>query len=122
MAAYGFIGIFYRLFADYLTFLKKNRKIVIYAALIIGLVTYIPIIIKPCTATNVVQSLGVGVGASMIGTYQLLFSEQYGKSKTFLTVSILSIPPLLADFISSAIQSIFSSVNNGKDADVLKYL
>jgi hypothetical protein len=29
---------------------------------------------------------------------------------------------LLADFISSAIQSIFSSVNNGKDADVLKYL
>jgi hypothetical protein len=97
----------------------------IYLALGIGLITYIPIIIFPCTATNVIQSLGVGVGASMIGTYQLMFNEQHGKSKQFLTVSLLSIPPLLADFISSAIQSTFSSIGGDgvkNDASVLKYL
>jgi hypothetical protein len=97
----------------------------IYLALFIGLITYIPIIIYPCTTTNVIQSLGVGVGASMIGTYQLLFNEQYGKSKQFLTVSILSIPPLLADFISSAIQSTFSSVGSDSvrnNSDILKYM
>jgi ABC-type transport system involved in multi-copper enzyme maturation permease subunit len=97
----------------------------IYLALLIGFITYIPIIIFPCTATNVIQSLGVGVGASMIGTYQLMFNEQYGKSKQFLTVSLLSIPPLLADFIASAIQSTFSSINkndNYNDVNVLKYL
>jgi hypothetical protein len=122
MAAYGFIGILARLFADYLTFLKDNRKAMIYLALVIGLITYIPILIFPCTATNVIQSLGVGVGASMIGTYQLMFNEQYGKSRQFLTVSLLSIPPLLADFIASAIQSIFSSAGGSKDAHILKYL
>jgi hypothetical protein len=97
----------------------------IYLALTIGLVTYIPIIIYPSTATNVIQSLGVGVGASMIGTYQLMFNEQYGKAKQFLTVSLLSIPPLLADFIASPIQSTFSSNGNDDTAnnvEILKYL
>ncbi|MDE7433950.1 MAG: hypothetical protein K2M43_02360 [Mycoplasmoidaceae bacterium] len=89
--------------------------------------TYIPIVIYPCTATNVVQSVGVGIGASAIGTYQLLFNEQYGKSRQFLTVSILSIPPLLADFISSPIQSLvlsFSKVDNAAvsyDVNIMKY-
>jgi hypothetical protein len=103
----------------------KSRKAIIYLALLIGLITYIPIIIYPSTATNVIQSLGVGIGASMIGTYQLMFNEQYGKSKQFLTVSLLSIPPLLADFISSAIQSTFSSIgsdNFKNNVDILKYL
>ncbi|MDR0739807.1 MAG: MFS transporter [Mycoplasmataceae bacterium] len=125
LASYGFIGIFARLFADWFAFKTRSRKSMIYLALFIGLITYIPIIIYPCTTTNVIQSLGVGVGASMIGTYQLLFNEQYGKSKQFLTVSILSIPPLLADFISSAIQSTFSSVGSDSvrnNSDILKYM
>lgn len=95
-----------RIFADWLGFRTKSRKSFIYFAVIVQLLTYIPIICYPCLATNVIQSLGVGIGASAIGTYQLLFNEQYGKSKQFLTVSILSIPPLLADFISSPIQSL----------------
>lgn len=109
LAAYGFIGIFARIFADLLGYRTKSRKSFIYFAVIVQIVTYIPIIIWPCTTTNVIQSLGVGVGASAIGTYQLLFNEQYGKSRQFLTVSILSIPPLLADFISSPIQSLVVS-------------
>jgi hypothetical protein len=97
----------------------------IYLALLIGFITYIPIIFVQSTATNVIQSLGVGVGASMIGTFQLMFNEQHGKTKQFLTVSLLSIPPLLADFISSAIQSTISSIATTSDAkspDILKYL
>jgi hypothetical protein len=97
----------------------------IYLALMIGTITYLPIIIYPSTITNTIQSLGVGVGASIIGTYQLMFNEQYGKSRQFLTVSLLSIPPLLADFISSAIQSTFSSIGGSEvknSVDTLKYL
>jgi hypothetical protein len=125
MAAYGFIGIFTRVFADWFTHKMHSRKSMIYLALFIGLITYIPIIIYPCTTTNVIQSLGVGVGASMIGTYQLMFNEQYGKSKQFLTISLLSIPPLLADFVASAIQSTFSSIGGDEvrnSSDILKYL
>jgi hypothetical protein len=40
----------------------------------------------------------------------LLFNEQYNTKKVFLTISILSIPPLLADFVSSAIQSTITSI------------
>ncbi|MDR1991707.1 MAG: MFS transporter [Mycoplasmataceae bacterium] len=125
MAAYGFIGIFARIFADWLTFKTHSRKSMIYLALMIGTITYLPIIIYPSTITNTIQSLGVGVGASIIGTYQLMFNEQYGKSRQFLTVSLLSIPPLLADFISSAIQSTFSSIGGSEvknSVDTLKYL
>ncbi len=122
LAAYGFIGIFARIFADWIGFRTKSRKSFIYFAVIIQLITYIPIIIYPCTATNVIQSLGVGIGASAIGTYQLLFNEQYGRSKQFLTVSILSIPPLLADFISSPIQSLVMSISKTNyDPNVMKY-
>jgi hypothetical protein len=129
LASYGFIGIFTRLFADYFTFLKRNRKSMIYLAIIIGMITFIPIIIVQNIATNIVQSLGVGVGASMIGTYQLMFNEQYNNdtSKHFLTISLLSIPPLIADFVSSSIQSIISSIDkiantNIRNVHILSYL
>jgi MFS family permease len=124
MCAYGFIGIFARLFADWFTFLRHNRKSMIYLALIIGFISYIPIIFVQNVYTNIIQSFGVGIGASMIGTYQLMFNEQYGKSKQFLTVSLLSIPPLIADFISSAIQSTITSIDKNfkNNPDLLKYL
>lgn len=122
LAAYGFVGIFARIFADWLGFRTKSRKSFIYFAVIVQLITYIPIIIYPCTTTNVIQSIGVGIGASAIGTYQLLFNEQYGRSKQFLTVSILSIPPLLADFISSPIQSLLvSACKTDYDPNIMKY-
>jgi hypothetical protein len=96
----------------------------IYLALGIGLVAYIPICCVQNVYTNIIQSLGVGIGASMIGTYQLMFNEQYGKSKQFLTVSLLSIPPLIADFISSAIQSTITSIDKNfyANPNLLKYL
>lgn len=122
LAIYGFVGIFTRVFADYLTWLTKYRKSMIYLAICIGIATFIPVIIVQTPITNTIQSLGVGVGASMIGTYQLLFNEQYGKSKSFLTVSLLSIPPLIADFISSSIQSSIFSIYDKKDLFGLSWL
>ncbi len=124
LAAYGFIGIFARPFADFLANKSMSRKSFIYLAILIQIITYIPIIIYPSLATNIIQSIGVGIGASCIGSYQLLFNEQYSKQKTFLTISVLSIPPLLASFISSPITSIFASLckNQTNDPNVLKYL
>lgn len=125
MAAYGFIGIFARPLNDYLAWIFRSRKAVIFLVMGIEIVTFIPIIINPCLATNIVQSLGVGLGASCIGMYQLYFNEQYGKGQFFLTVSILSLPPLLADFISSPLQSFvvsFSENGNTPTPEVMKYL
>ncbi len=125
LAAYGFVGIFMRLFADYFAYNFKSRKAFLYLAILIEFITFIPVIISPSTTTNVIQALGVGVGASCIGSFELLFKEQYGKSKVYLTVSILSIPPLLANFLTAPIQSVLSSasmINGLRDVSVLKYL
>ncbi len=125
LAAYGFVGIFMRLFADYFAYNFQSRKAFLYLAIIIEFATFIPVIIDPSTTTNVIQALGVGVGASCIGSFELLFKEQYGKSKVYLTVSILSIPPLLANFLTAPIQSVVSSasmIDGSRDVDILKYL
>ncbi|WPL39874.1 hypothetical protein [Malacoplasma iowae] len=90
LVMYGLVGIFIRPIADWLSLYIKNRKIILYMAVSIGIITFIPIIIYPSTETNIVQSVGVGIGASMIGTYELMFKEQYTKSKSFLTVSIMA--------------------------------
>lgn len=121
LVMYGLFGIFIRPLADWLSLYLKNRKIILYGAVAIGILTFIPIIIYPSTETNIVQSIGVGVGASMIGTYELMFKEQYTKSKSFLTVSIMAFPPLIADFISAPIQStikIISSSNNSQSLNL----
>ncbi len=108
---YGLIGIFIRPLADMLSTKLRNRKIILYMAVIIGIISFIPIIIVQNTATNIIQSLGVGVGASMIGIYELMFKEQYTSNRSFLTVSIMAFPPLIADFASAPIQSIVRMLN-----------
>ena len=118
LGAYGAIGIIVRPIADIMNWGTRSRKSFIYLALAMQVATYIPVVIVPCTATSIIQSIGVGFGASCIGTYQLMFNEQYGKAKTFLTVSVLSIPPLLADFISSPITNICRTLSIvGYDGD-----
>ncbi|KFB07533.1 MFS transporter [Malacoplasma iowae] len=126
LVMYGLVGIFIRPIADWLSLYIKNRKIILYMAVSIGIITFIPIIIYPSTETNIVQSVGVGIGASMIGTYELMFKEQYTKSKSFLTVSIMAFPPLIADFISAPIQStikiISSNTNQTLNLNIFIYL
>lgn len=110
LSSYGFVGIFVRPFADYISLKLRNRKIILYSAVILSFVLVFPFLIVQNTITTTIQSIGIGIGASMIGTYELLFKEQYTTNKSYLTVSILAIPPLLADFLSSAIQSIIASI------------
>lgn len=110
LSAYGFVGIFIRPLADYISLKLKNRKIILYSAVILSFILTVPFLIYQDTTTATIQSIGIGIGASMIGTYELLFKEQYTVNKSYLTVSVLAIPPLLADFLSSAMQSIIVSI------------
>ncbi|MDE7222109.1 MAG: MFS transporter [Ureaplasma sp.] len=125
IAVYGAIGIFIRVFADIISYLFKYRKIFLYFCAISEIALFIPLIISPNTATNICSSIGIGIGASCIGTYELLFKEQYGNKKAFLTVSILAIPPLLANFLTAPVQSIMktiSTVNNVVDPLIMRWM
>lgn len=110
MIGYGLVGIFARVFADLFSWLFKYRKAFLYLAILVNIITFIPIIVIQNHATNIIQVIGVGISASCIGTVELMFKTQYGKSKSFLTVSILSVPPLLANFLTAPIQSIISTL------------
>ena len=103
---YGLVGIFIRPFVDYIAMTFRSRKLILYSAVIIGIISFIPISIQQTTLTNTIQSIGVGVGANMIWTYELMFKEQYTKNRSFLTVLIMAFPPLIADFIAAPVQSI----------------
>lgn len=131
LAAYGLVGIFIRVFADVISYLFKYRKAFLYFCIATQTILFIPLIINPSTSTNIVSSIGIGIGASCIGTYEILFKEQYGNKKAFLTVSVLSIPPLLANFLTAPIQSIIKTLSISSDPitnknivnpEILRYL
>lgn len=125
MMLYGAIGIFARPIFDFFGILFKSRKLVILISLALQVATIMPVIFVQSQATSNLQSIGIGIGASIIGTYELLFKEQYGKSKTLMTVSVLAFPPILADFITGPIQSFavtYSKIGNVYDIDKLLIL
>jgi len=109
VVAYGIIGLFWKPLNDLLSHRLKNRKSVIYISLAIQAFGTIPMLANPCLATNIIQSITVGIGASGIAVFNLMFNEQYAKKKVFVTVSLLSLPPLIAEFLSSVLQCCVTS-------------
>lgn len=121
LVVYGLVGLLWRPLTDVFAFKFNSRKKVIYVSLLFQFVCYIPMFVYPCLATNIIQSIGCGIGASCIGLFNLMFNEQHAKQKIFLTATLLSLPPLLAEFISSVLQSLVTSFlpKDGKTSDYL---
>ena len=125
---YGIIGIFWNPLADFLVTKFKSRKTVIFISLIIQFIGVIPMIIKPCFVTNIIQSLCVGISIGAVSIFILMFNEQYGKKKIFTTVSLLSLPPMVAGFTAATLISIITSFINeevdkgAKRVDKLKWI
>lgn len=109
VTVYGIIGLFWKPLNDLLSHRLKSRKNVIFIALGIQAIGAIPMLAYPCFATNIIQSITVGIGASGIAVFNLMFNEQYAKRKVFVTVSLLSLPPLIAEFFSSVLQCCVTS-------------
>lgn len=110
LTIYGIAGLIWRPLTDLLSYKFKSRKMVIYFSLAIQALTLWPMFAWPCFATNIIQSVGTGVGASGIGLFNLMFSEQHHKKKFFVTVSILALPPLIAEFVTSALEALICSM------------
>lgn len=109
LTIYAIAGLFWRPLTDVLSYKLQSRKKVIYISLVLQLVTLWPMFVWQNLATNIIQSIGTGIGASAIGLFNLMFSEQHHKKKIFVTVSILALPPLIAEFVTSAIEALICS-------------
>lgn len=102
---FGLVGVLWRPLNDVLTYKFKSRKLIIYLSILIQFLTLLTFLLYPCFATNIVQSVGCGVGASGIGLFTLMFNENQKSYKKILTISLFSLPPIIAGFIVSALES-----------------
>lgn len=114
VAAYGLVSVFARLpvfmLSDYLT----SRKKIIGFAILSVLLTSLVVVVKVDAYTLFASSLALGIGASILALFNVMFAETFTPKQAMVSVSILSIAPLLAEFFVAPIQSFATSgtVNN----------
>ena len=108
-AAYGLISIFVRLpifaFSDFF----KTRKFFIALALVFIIGSSIAVYFNPNYTSLMLSSLALGLGASMLSLFNVLFAETFSPKQAIMSVSILSVAPLLAEFLVAPIQYVFTA-------------
>lgn len=113
-AAYGLISMFMRFPVFYISDFLKSRK----AMFLIGgfslLITSAWVIFSPSYDSLYWSSVAMGLGASMLSFFNVIFSESFSEDQAMISVSILSIAPLLAEFIMSPFQY-FATQNPVRD-------
>lgn len=109
LTVYGFATLIFRPLTDVLSYKMKSRKNIIYISLVIQLGTLLPMFFIQNLATNIIQSIGTGVGASIIGLFNLMFSEEQHSKKIFRNVSIVALPPFIAELVTGCFEAITCS-------------
>ncbi len=103
-AGYGLISMIVRLPIFYFSDLFKRRKIFIQIALFLLMITSLLVYTNPNQTTLHFSSLAMGFSASLLALFNVVFASTFEKEKAMISVSILSIAPLIAEFTSSALQ------------------
>ena len=101
---YGFISIFIRLPIFIITDFFKSRKFFIGLSLVAIFITSLLVYLYPSQTTLFCSSLAIGIAASFISLFNVMFADTFDTKNAILSVSILSIAPLLAEFLMSPIQ------------------
>lgn len=107
-AAYGLASFILRLPLFIFSDIFKKRKIFIQIAILGIVITSILVFIKPNFYTLYYSSLFMGVCASMLAIFNVIFSDTFKHSNAAVSASILSIAPLMSEMIAAPIQYIFT--------------
>lgn len=103
-AAYGLISIFVRLPFFALSDFFKSRKFFIALALVFIFISSLWVVYDPGYTSLLLSSYALGVGASTLSMFNVFFAETFSANQALMSVSILSVAPLLAEFIVSPFQ------------------
>ncbi|WP_252344679.1 MULTISPECIES: MFS transporter [unclassified Gemella] len=107
-AAYGLMSLFVRLPMFVISDILKKRKFFIQIALFTLVVSSFLVFYKPSYDSLYFSSLALGLGATMLAMFNVIFSETFESDEVVVSVSILSVAPLLAEFIAAPIQYLFT--------------
>lgn len=108
-AGYGLMSLIVRLPIFFVSDIFKRRKVFIQIALGAVIATSFWVFSSPSYTSLYMSSLALGLGATMIAMFNVIFSETFVKEKAAASVAILSSAPLLAEFIAAPIQYIFTA-------------
>ncbi|MGL5978702.1 MAG: MFS transporter [Erysipelotrichaceae bacterium] len=108
-AAYGFISIFVRLPFFALSDYFRSRKFFIGLSLVFIAVSSVVVVIDPTYISLLSSSLALGLGASLLAMFNVMFAETFTKEQALVSVSILSVAPLLAEFCVAPLQYLATS-------------
>lgn len=107
-AGYGLMSLIVRLPMFIASDIFKRRKIFVQISLFLLIITSFLVAFNGSYTTLYLSSLSLGISATMLALFNVIFSETFSKEKAALSVSILSVAPLLAEFIAAPIQYIFT--------------
>ena len=107
-AGYGLLSLIVRLPMFIASDIFRRRKIFVQISLFLLIVTSFLVAFNGSYTTLYLSSLSLGISATMLALFNVMFSETFSKEKAALSVSILSVAPLLAEFIAAPIQYIFT--------------
>lgn len=105
-SAYGLISCIVRLPVFFLTDILQKRKVFIQIAMGIIVATSFTVFKRPSIGAVYYSSLAMGLGASMLAVFNVMFSETFSESNASVSASILAVAPLLAEFMAAPIQYI----------------
>lgn len=113
-AAYGLISIFARFPVFLLSDYFKSRKLMIGGAMVAVGLSSLWVVLDPHYYSLLFSSFALGLGASMLSLFNVIFSETFTPKQAMMSVSMLSIAPLLAEFMMSPLQYVATqdTVNN----------
>ena len=103
-AGYGLMSLIVRLPMFLASDIFKRRKVFIQIALFLLILTSFLVAFNANYLTLYLSSLSLGISATMLALFNVIFSETFSKDKAAVSVSILSIAPLLAEFMAAPIR------------------
>ena len=107
-AGYGLMSLIVRLPMFLASDIFKRRKVFIQIALFLLILTSFLVAFNANYLTLYLSSLSLGISATMLALFNIIFSETFSKDKAAVSVSILSIAPLLAEFMAAPIQYVLT--------------
>ena len=107
-AGYGLMSLIVRLPMFLASDIFKRRKVFIQIALFLLILTSFLVAFNANYLILYLYSLSLGISATMLALFNVIFSETFSKDKAAVSVSILSIAPLLAEFMAAPIQYILT--------------
>lgn len=107
-SAYGFISIFARFLNFYISDRVHSKKIVMAVTILLIALTSGWVAFDPSYFSLLSNSLTLGLGASLLSLFNVLFASTFDKTQAMVSVSILSVGPLLAEFMMSPFQYVYA--------------